>query len=508
MHRRLRIRKERLSGVAILPQPCLLCGGPEETPVHMHVGCPHSRLLWPHYRQTVQEAARHLPPGDEALLVASWRSAGAEWTEVFSSGLVFEAAAAQLRTIARYDLPGETSVDEFLQHMLQLGDFVWELRNHQLERLLRAHRGAAAQVHRWLTGAEGDCSPPPPRPGRDFAGSLCIVNCIVNGNLECPPQEDAHPYRDLPGGFSKQLQAALFTPWIIRCNSMTTWEAHIVGAEWAREWSRWCATTRAETPVPQYAAVPLKGRGPNTRPRATMIHGAGPDHPWDAADAEWLRAVAETHAGWGGDVSSLIRAPLPPRLVLQASNMLQATEIHTWGCDTATIRWLSPEDGGTPLTVAHFKDGGPTFDDAMSRLGNLLGPLLPMLRTDLTAALRRELDGCNGLRMGWEAVADGTQLALLHRDAADGCRWDALVPHLNGHHAYMTTPPEGISSRPGMTSSQPSMTTGFLADNTWQAVRQKTLGRDYQRRVRARLLELWDPLHQRWDDLWLGRLDP
>ena len=67
VQRRLRVRKERLSGVAVLPQPCLLCGGPDETLVHMHVGCAHSRLLWPHYRQAVQEEARHLPPGDKAL---------------------------------------------------------------------------------------------------------------------------------------------------------------------------------------------------------------------------------------------------------------------------------------------------------------------------------------------------------------------------------------------------------------------------------------------------------
>ena len=43
VQRRLRVRKERLSGVAILPQPCLRCGAPEETPVHMHVGCAHSQ---------------------------------------------------------------------------------------------------------------------------------------------------------------------------------------------------------------------------------------------------------------------------------------------------------------------------------------------------------------------------------------------------------------------------------------------------------------------------------
>ena len=43
----------------------------------MHVRCAHSQLLWPHYRQAVHEAARHLPSGDKALWVASWRSAGA-----------------------------------------------------------------------------------------------------------------------------------------------------------------------------------------------------------------------------------------------------------------------------------------------------------------------------------------------------------------------------------------------------------------------------------------------
>ena len=105
VQRRLRVCKERLSGVAVLPQPCLLCCGPEETPGHMHVECAHSRLLWTPYRQAVHEVARHLPPGDKALWVASWRSAGAAWTEVFRSGLVPEEAEAQLHAIALYDPP-------------------------------------------------------------------------------------------------------------------------------------------------------------------------------------------------------------------------------------------------------------------------------------------------------------------------------------------------------------------------------------------------------------------
>ena len=162
----------------------------------MHVGCAHSRLLWPHYRQAVHEAARHLPPGDKALWVASWRSAGAALTEVFCCGLVPEEAEAQLRAIARSNSPGGTSVDDFLQHMLRLGNFARELRNHRLEQLLREPLSAAARVNRWLIAAEGNCPPPPPRPGEDFGASLSVVN----GTLECPPQEGPHPYPDPPGG--------------------------------------------------------------------------------------------------------------------------------------------------------------------------------------------------------------------------------------------------------------------------------------------------------------------
>ena len=52
-------------------------------------------------------------------------------------------------------------MDDFLHHMLQLGDFVWELRNHRLEQLLRKPLSAAARVQRWLTATKGDCSPRP-----------------------------------------------------------------------------------------------------------------------------------------------------------------------------------------------------------------------------------------------------------------------------------------------------------------------------------------------------------
>ena len=66
-----------------------------------------------------------------------------------------------------------------------------------------------------------------------------------------------------------------------------------------------------------------------------------------------------------------------------------------------------------------------------------------MLPIDLAAAPRRELDSCEGLRVEWEAIADGNLLALLHRGAADGCQWGALVPNQAERHTYMATPPRG-----------------------------------------------------------------
>ena len=111
-----------------------------------------------------------------------------------------------------------------------------------------------------------------------------------------------------------------------------------MGEDLAREWGRWCAATRApETPAQRYAAIPLEGWGPHTRPRPTMIRGAGPDHPWDAATEEWLQAAPGPQTGWTGDVCSLIRTPVPPRIVLHAANVLRATEIRKWGHGTATI---------------------------------------------------------------------------------------------------------------------------------------------------------------------------
>ena len=236
-----------------------------------------------------------------------------------------------------------------------------------------------------------------------------------------------------------------------------------MAAEWAREWGRWCAASRAlGAPAQRYTAIPLEGWGPHTQPRPTMIRGAGPHHLWDAAAEEWLQAAPEPQVGWSGDVSSLIRAPPPPRIVLHPANVLRAMEIHTWGRDADTIRWLPPGGGAARLTVAHFKNRGPVYEDALSRLGDIPRPLLLILPTNLAAVLRWKLDSCEGLQVGWEAVATGNLLALLHRDVVNECQWGALVPHLTGRHTYMATPhPGGTPARHGMTSSQPSKTTGL-----------------------------------------------
>ena len=138
--------------------------------------------------------------------------------------------------------------------------------------------------------------------------------------------------------------------------------------------------------------------------------------------------------------------------------------------------------------------GGPVYDDTLSWLDDTRGPLLLMLPTNLAAALHQELDSCNGLRVEWEAVADGNLLALLSRDAADECQWDMLAPHLTGRHVYMAPPPQGHPRIAWDDLIAAFHDHGILPDDTWREVQRKTLGRDYRRRVGARLLDIRDPL--------------
>ena len=53
---------------------------------------------------------------------------------------------------------------DILQHMLRLGDFGWELRNHRLEQPLRTPHRTAVRAHWWPMAIEGDCPPPPAAP--------------------------------------------------------------------------------------------------------------------------------------------------------------------------------------------------------------------------------------------------------------------------------------------------------------------------------------------------------
>ena len=84
---------------------------------------------------------------------------------------------------------------------------------------------------------------------------------------------------------------------------------------------------------------------------------------------------------------------------------------------------MAPPGGrGRPARRGALQNWGACIRQRPVPAGRHLGPLLFMLPTDLAAALRQELGSCDGLRVEWEAVADGNLLALLQRDAADECQ--------------------------------------------------------------------------------------
>ena len=67
-----------------------------------------------------------------------------------------------------------------------------------------------------------------------------------------------------------------------------------------------------------------------------------------------------------------------------------------------------PGGGGHPAHGGAFQKRGAYVRWRPVPAGDLPGRLLLMLPTDLAAAVRQELECYVGLRVGWEAVADGS----------------------------------------------------------------------------------------------------
>ena len=179
---------------------------------------------------------------------------------------------------------------------------------------------------------------------------------------------------------------------------MTAWEARIVGEEWAREWGRWCAATRApETPAQRYAAIPAPGvgaghpaedppwsEGRDLTTRGTRRQGDGCRRP-QGRKRDGLGTYPHSSGRPSRPASSFTLPTCSgPRRYTRCGHRPVAT----------------PRGRGHPTHRGALQSGGPVYDDALSRLGDKQGPLLLMFPTGIAAALRQELDGCEGLRVG------------------------------------------------------------------------------------------------------------
>ena len=259
-----------------------------------------------------------------------------------------------------------------------------------------------------------------------------------------------------------------------------------MGEEWAREWGWWCAATRGlGTPAQRYAAIPLEGWGPHTRPRPTMIRGAGPDHSWDAATKEMAASGpgAANRMDWRRVLAHQSTRP-PPHRPSRRQCAPGYGDTHM-GTRRGDHPMAPSEDGAARLAVAHFKTAGPVYDNAPSRLDDTPGVLTPHAphrpcsrAWPGAGQLRRAASGVGGTR--------GQQPTGPH--PPDECQWDMLEPHLTGRHVYMATPPQGHPRPAWHDLIAPFHDHRILNDDTWPEVQRKTLGRDYRCRVRACLL--------------------
>ena len=90
-----------------------------------------------------------------------------------------------------------------------------------------------------------------------------------------------------------------------------------------------------------------------------------PDGEFSLQRKQRLRLVTVHHA------PRSCKHPRPPASCSTPLTCSKPRRYTHWGCDAATVGWLPPGDRGTRLTVAHFTKGGPTYDDALCRLGDI-----------------------------------------------------------------------------------------------------------------------------------------
>ena len=198
---------------------------------------------------------------------------------------------------------------------------------------------------------------------------------------------------------------------------------------------------------------------PPLSPWASVSCGSGPRYP-----GPWRP---------GGFFPCCAPAPTPPHLALRwvcglpsccvvcCSPASGCVGCVVWQRDVATIRWFLPEGRDTQLRVAHWRKGRPQYDDDLSRLGGLPGPLLLMPPSNLATALSRELKDYAEVRVDPGAVADSTLLVLFHRAGACWHQRDALFPQLKQTAPHLCVrPPWSTPAQSATTTSRPTKTMG------------------------------------------------
>ena len=237
-------------------------------------------------------------------------------------------------------------------------------------------------------------------------------------------------------------------------------------------------------PAQRYAAIPLEGWGPDTRPRPTVIRGAGPDHPWDAETGEWLQAAPGPQTGWTGDVSSLVRTPSPPPHRPSVHQRTPGYGDTQMGTRPGHRRVAPPRGRGRPARRGALQSWGAGIRRRPVPAGQHPGALAPHAphrhcsrAVPGAGQLRRAASGMGGSR---GRHPTGPPPPGRPERVPIGCA-DAPphgVPRVHGN------PPQG-HPRPAWGYLIAAFHDhGILPDDTWREVQRKTLGRDYRRPVR------------------------
>ena len=480
--------RQKLTLVAILAHPCILCWGPEEDIGHMRLLCARDEEVARLLCRRVAHFTAELPLTDRAVEFMAWREHGCRWTESLMAGVVPGDLKRLFAAVRAASSRGPAKAKLFVEDMVEVGEDVYARRNHRLTQIMQLPmQDRRRAVYAFLRGDTPFCP-----PARRFK--------------QHPPW---NPFDGLPNDLQATLQRAPLHALLVPRSYIAHEEAMSLFPPWmaavAHAFSQWIGSWMAQN----YPAFREWSRVVSAQSWA-MVSGTMVRDP-DGQSDPWLQVYADHPAvgnvmGWPRQVLPVFQQPLPNLPVLAIVVVLDVWTLWLYDRQLRRVIPAVTERRSMAVLVGSKQLARVQGDDAQGHVTKAMFSL-PEGDDNVAADARHTLDTL-GLAAVIEAGTGGQRLVLASArgrglDGVDVAGeivrdygWELLT---HGTHSPK------VARWPRLLESLPVMSNGqriLRPVSTWDATRSSLLSCATARALAGALVCLQEACCDVWQDLW------